>query len=125
MVVLVMTHNMQHLLIIGAFTDPYIDDLFDWLTGWGLTSVEDALQVGAFIEEYDILDIWTAYDQTDESQIQEVYQSLYEGSYNHLASFVYNYELICSDYEIQLLSQAEFDAVLCFETDARQTHGDK
>ena len=110
---------------IGAFNDPYIDGLYDWLSGWGLTSLDDALLVGAFIEEYDILDIWLAYEETDESHIQDVYQSLYEGSYNHLASFVYCYEQFYGDYEIQLLTPDEFDAVLCFDTDARQTHGDK
>ena len=78
---------------IGAFNDDTIADLYIKLRDWGLASEEDALLVGGFIEEYDILDIWKAYDETDEERIKRVYQNLYEGSYNHLDAFVFNYEL--------------------------------
>jgi hypothetical protein len=110
----------------GVFTDPDIADLYNDLILWGLTSKENAFLVGAYIEEFDILDIWKAYDDTDESRIQRVYQNLYEGSYNHLDAFVYNYELLTGAvYLPQLLPQTQFDLVMAFETQAKQAQGSK
>ncbi len=89
----------------GAFTDDDIAVLYSWLIAWGSESEVDALLVGAYIEEYDIFDIWKAYDETDEERIQKVYQNLYEGSYNHLHAFVYVYELVSGEnYIPELLS---------------------
>jgi len=106
---------------IGEFTDDSIGILFEDLTDWGADSRADALLVGGFIEEYDILDIWRAYEDTDEAHIQRVYQNLYEGSYNHLDAFVYNYELQTGEtYVPQLLSDTEFDLVMAFATQAKQ-----
>jgi hypothetical protein len=47
----------------------------------------DALKVGAAIEEIDILDLQTRVAQTDDVDIQLVYNSLMNGSSNHLQAF--------------------------------------
>jgi hypothetical protein len=110
----------------GVFTDEDIGALFIELTQRGLASESEALLVGGFIEEYDILDIWDAYDNTDEERIRRVYQNLYEGSYNHLHAFVYNYELLTGEaYEPELLSEPEFDLVMDFDTQAKQAQEPK
>ncbi len=110
----------------GVFKDDYIRGLFSELTGRGLTSETEALLVGGFIEEYDILDIWKAHEETDEELIKEVYQNLYEGSYNHLRAFVYNYETLTGDiYEPQLLSTEQYDFVMAFDTQAKQAQNPK
>ena len=112
----------------GEFTNEDIAGLYSDLVAWGLESEIDALLVGAYIEEYDILDIWEAYADTDEKRIQTVYQSLYEGSYNHLRSFVYVYELVTNEsYESieKLLTDEEYNDVMIFETQANQAHGKK
>jgi hypothetical protein len=107
---------------IGDFTNEGIRSLFDLLTAWGMESEADALLVGCYIEEYDILDIWEAHEETDEARIQRVYQNLYEGSYNHLNAFAYNYYLLTGEtYIPKLLSSAEYDLVMTFATQAKQT----
>lgn len=108
------------------FSDPDIGELFIFLTEWGLVSESDAFMVGGYIEEYDILDIWKAYEETDEARIQRVYKNLYEGSYNHLDAFVHNYALLTGEnYEPQLLTDAQFDLVMAFATQAKQTQRPK
>jgi len=106
---------------IGVFTDPAIGDLYERLIAWGSISKEDALLVGGYIEEYDILDIWKAYGETDKERINRVYQNLYEGSYKHLHAFVYNYGLLTgSSYQPQLLTDEQYKYVMEFDTRAKQ-----
>ena len=65
----------------------------------------DPLTVGAWIEERDMLDIWSAIDRTDNDDIAATYESLLCGSRNHLRSFVYQLEEIYgdADYEAQIV----------------------
>jgi len=114
---------------IGNFSDTeggiYIKGLYELLTEWGLKSEVDAMLVGGYIEEYDILDIWLAHDETDEERIQTVYVNLYEGSYNHLDGFVHNYNLLSDvDYVPQLLEGADYEYVLSC-VDKAPKHPDK
>jgi hypothetical protein len=110
----------------GEFNNDDIAGLYSDLVYRGLQSEIDALLVGAYIEEYEIIDIWLAYDETDEERIKKVYQNLYEGSYNHLDAFVYVYELVAGEsYESKLLSADEYEDVLNFETQSNQTQEPK
>jgi len=110
----------------GEFNDEAIAKLYSDLVERGSQSESEALRVGAYIEEYDILDIWKAYDETDEERIQTVYQNLYEGSYNHLGAFVYVYELVTGvDYERQMLGEEEYEYVMNFDTQANQAQEPK
>lgn len=107
---------------VGAFSNADLAQLFEDLTNWGSQSEIDALLAGGFIEEIDILDIWAAFAETDEERIQNVYQNLYEGSYNHLHAFVRHYELLSpTAYEPQQLSKTEFDLVMAFVTPAEHS----
>lgn len=72
----------------GVFSNPELQALYDELTALGSQSVKDALLVGAAIEEIDILDIEEYIAQTDEADIQLVYENLIAGSENHLRAFV-------------------------------------
>lgn len=112
--------------IVGAFTDPAIAVLYADLIARGLASEAEAFLVGGFIEEYDIIDLWKAYDETDEDRIKMVYRNLYEGSYNHLDAFVYNFEILTGEtYTPQLLTIPEYDLVMAFATQAKQTQSPK
>ena len=71
----------------GQFTDANLQALYDQLVAQGSTSIADALKVGAAIEEIDILDLQTRLTQTDNADIQMVFNNLMNGSYNHLKSF--------------------------------------
>ena len=110
----------------GEFNDEAIAKLYSDLVERGSQSESEALLVGAYIEEYDILDIWKAYDETDEERIQTVYQNLYEGSYNHLGAFVYVYELVTGEeYVRQILEEEDYKYVMSFDTQANQAQEPK
>ena len=88
----------------GNFTDPTLQRLYNDLVGsdeadldhlvtdlkidGGDMSELAAYKVGAFIEEFDILDIQHAIEQTTHGDIENVYENLLRGSRNHLRSFV-------------------------------------
>jgi len=71
----------------GVFTDETLQKLYDDLIARGSQSLEEALRVGALIEEVDILDLEEAVQNTDKVDIQRVYSNLLFGSENHLRSF--------------------------------------
>lgn len=74
----------------GVFVNPDLQALYNLLIAQGSVSVEEAFKVGAAIEEIDILDLQERMDQTDQADIQQVFDSLMLGSYNHLSAFVTN-----------------------------------
>ena len=121
---------------VGAYTGEdygwYFTEKYNLLVGWGEESELDALYVGAFIEELDMLDIVQCpkvivdthnkikdssdcgLNYTDNSDLQSMLESLLEGSKNHLRSYVGNIEAVegeCS-YEAQVLTQLEVDTIL-------------
>jgi hypothetical protein len=71
----------------GSFTDPNLQALYDQLVAQGSISLADALKVGAAIEEIDILDLQERLAQTDNADLQQVFNNLMMGSYNHLNAF--------------------------------------
>ena len=71
----------------GQFTDANLQALYDQLIAQGSVSLADALKVGAAIEEIDIQDLQTRIAQTDNADIQWVYNNLMSGSSNHLVAF--------------------------------------
>lgn len=74
----------------GVFNNAALQELYNQLTVQGSLSVEEAFKVGAAIEEIDILDLQERLTQTDQEDIQQVFNSLMLGSYNHLNAFVGN-----------------------------------
>lgn len=73
---------------IGVFTNPGLQSLYNDLVTRGSQSLAEALKVGAAIEEIDILDLENRLAQTDKADIQQVFNNLMNGSYNHLRAFV-------------------------------------
>ncbi len=71
----------------GSFTDPSLQALYDQLVARGSISLSEALKVGAAIEEIDILDLQERLAQTDNADLQQVFNNLMNGSYNHLNAF--------------------------------------
>jgi hypothetical protein len=71
----------------GQFTNPDLQALYDQLVAQGSLSIGDAFKVGAAIEEIDILDLQTRFTQTDNADIQLVYNNLMNGSFKHLQAF--------------------------------------
>jgi hypothetical protein len=65
----------------------------------GGTSLLAAYKTGAFIEEFDILDIQRAVLDEAPSDVENVYEHLLRGSRNHLRSFVGQIEATGEEYE--------------------------
>jgi hypothetical protein len=86
----------------GEFENPVLAALYENLvsastavspvigepTSGGKVSVEDALYVGAWIEERDMIDILESIDNTSRADIVGVYTNLLCGSRSHLRAFV-------------------------------------
>ena len=72
---------------VGVFTNPNLQVLYNDLVAQGSQSLPDALLVGAAIEEIDILDLEERLAQTDNADIQHVFENLLKGSGNHLRAF--------------------------------------
>jgi hypothetical protein len=75
---------------IGVFVNPDLQQLYNNLVAQGSQSPTEALKVGVLIEETDIADLQTRIAQTDNPDIQQVYEQLLSGSNNHLSAFTSN-----------------------------------
>ncbi len=100
------------ILEAGKFSNPDLQALYDDLVEQGSSSAEEALRVGAVIEETDIQDLKERLAETDNEDIKMVYESLMRGSRNHLRAFVNNLERRGIDYTPEVLSQEEFDQIV-------------
>jgi hypothetical protein len=96
----------------GEFSNETLQTLYDDLVIRGSASTKDALQVGAAIEEIDILDLVERMDQTDKADILLVYANLKKGSENHLRAFVNNLQRQGVEYRPEYLSSEEYDAII-------------
>ena len=96
----------------GVFFAPAFQDLHDTLVATSSGSLIDALIVGVQIEELDIRVIAALRAETDNADIQLVYDNLQRGSRNHLLSY---YRLLTQQggsYVPQTITPAEFDAIV-------------
>ncbi|WP_299872718.1 DUF2202 domain-containing protein [uncultured Cocleimonas sp.] len=121
---------------VGAYTGAeygwYFTEKFDQLVTRGSISELEALYVGAFIEELDMMDINQCPKviveadngindvtecgkiYTDNEDITQLYNSLLDGSDSHLAGYVKNIEKRTGEgsYVAQVLPQSQVDAYL-------------
>jgi hypothetical protein len=72
---------------VGIFSNPELLALYTELVASGSQSLTEALKVGVAIEEIDILDLQEHLAQTDNADIQQVFNNLLQGSNNHLSAF--------------------------------------
>jgi hypothetical protein len=71
----------------GAFVNQEIAGLYKELTAKGSVSLEEALKVGALVEETDILDLEKEILLTQNISVKTVYRNLLQASENHLRAF--------------------------------------
>jgi len=101
----------------GSFSDPNLQALYDQLVAQGSISLADALKVGAAIEEIDILDLQERLAQTDNADIQQVFNNLMMGSNNHLNAFVGVLSMQTGEvYQPQYLSAEAYAAIVTGQT---------
>lgn len=103
---------------IGVFADESLQDLYTALVEQGSQSVIDALQVGATIEEIDILDIKEYLDITDNWMILRIYNNLLDGSENHLRGFVGELSVLGVEYQPQYLDSTTYESIIDADSDS-------
>jgi hypothetical protein len=96
----------------GKFSNGTLQKLHDDLVIQGSSSEEQALMVGAAVEEIDIKDLEERISRTDRADIQLVYANLKRGSENHLRAFVNNLQKLGVKYSPQYLSTEEYQAII-------------
>jgi hypothetical protein len=98
---------------VGEFENAQLQTLYDELTAQGQQSLEDALRVGAAIEEIDILDLQARLSQTSNAAITQTFENLLAGSVNHLGAFATNIERQTGvAYQPQYMSQSAYQALV-------------
>ena len=96
----------------GIFQNRKLQALYDSLIIAGSTSLADALKVGAYIEEVDILDLQKLLSSTSEETIKRVCSNLKGASENHLRAFTRQLEFRDIDYLPQALTTDEFNSIM-------------
>ena len=96
----------------GRFTHADLQALYDQFLTRGLRSVNDALAVGAEIEDRDLADLYASLEQTDKEDIRRVYSHLARASANHLRSFVRHLDRQGISYTPKYLSAAQYTEAL-------------
>jgi hypothetical protein len=71
----------------GEFTNPDLQKLYTDLLVKGELSLKDALEVGKLVEETDIEDLEKIMETETSAVLKRVYNSLLNGSLNHLDAF--------------------------------------
>jgi hypothetical protein len=96
----------------GEFLTPEVQELYNSLVATGYKSIDDALIVGATIEDMDIYDLNREISITNKKDILKVYEKLLDGSVNHARAF--NKQLTKSGvvYSAQYLTQTQLDDLL-------------
>ena len=98
----------------GVFLNPDLQTLYNNLVALGQANEENALLVGATIEDVDIFDLLHELDVVDNEDITRVFENLLKGSENHLRAFnsllvMYGYAPYAAS---EFLTQAEIDTIL-------------
>lgn len=109
----------------GVFSAPELQQLYTDLVAQGSQSPEDALTVGATIEDLDIYDLDLAIAETDNLDLAQVYTNLRKGSENHLRAFVGTLENYGLSYTPQYISQDEFDQILAASNESGTRKGNR
>ncbi len=96
----------------GKFSNDVLQNLYDDLTSLASKSIEDALIVGATIEDLDINDLNEFINNTNHSDVAVMYSKLNCGSRNHLRAYINNLEGLDILYDPQFISVEEFNTIL-------------
>ncbi|WP_457756364.1 DUF2202 domain-containing protein [Thermodesulfatator indicus] len=99
-------------LDVGQFKSKEMQKLYMELVRRGMSSLGEAVKVGALIEEMDIYDLQQELKKADNEDIRIVYQNLMKGSRNHLRTFGSWLEKMGVPYTPQYLSKEEFAKIV-------------
>ncbi len=97
---------------VGVFTSPELQELYNSLVAQGQQSLVAAFRVGATIEDLDLKDLHDLLAQTDNTDIQAVYQNLAKGSRNHLRAYTSQLSMNGETYQAQFLTQEQVEDII-------------
>lgn len=94
----------------GEFNNQELQKMYNDLTKG--TTLIDALEAGALVEEHDIQDLEMYLQKTNNADIQRIYTSLLRGSENHLRAFSRNLTLRGAEYQPKILNLQRFSDIV-------------
>lgn len=100
------------LLPYGEFANEEMQKLYDQFVEKGQIDASNALEVGATIEDLDIVDLVEFIDAATNPSVISVFESLQCGSRNHLRSFVRAIENSGETYAPQFLTIEAYNAIV-------------
>ena len=110
---LLIKYNIDYkILPADGFANQDLKNLYNQFLIDGAVSRANAMQIGATIEDLDIVDLQRNIDATTNSDIISVFEMLQCGSRNHLRSFVSGIEISGSTYTPQFLTQDLYNTIL-------------
>lgn len=110
---LLIQYNLDYIILpVGEFANQDLQNLYDQFVIDGAVSSANAFQIGATIEDLDIVDLQSNLDATTNSAIISIFEKLQCGSRNHLRSFIATIELSGNTYVPQFLTQEEFNLII-------------
>ncbi len=116
LLVIINKYNLQDPVALapeaGQFGDEDLQTLYNSLIAKGDVSLEEALVVGATIEDVDIFDLDNAIEKTNNSDLLDAYDNLNCGSRNHMRAFNGQLENANITYEAQFITQVKLEEVL-------------
>lgn len=96
----------------GEFTIPAIQTLYAELIARVDISHQEAILVGLYIEDMDILDLQNAIKETNDDQLASLYENLMCGSKNHMRAFEGQASTLGLTYTPEFITQAEYDLII-------------
>ena len=99
-------------LASGEFTNPELQNLYNELVARGYQSPEEALKVGALIEELDIYDLENWLQKVQNPDVRRVFCNLEKGSRNHLRSFYKELQTMGATYTPVYISHTMFQKIV-------------
>jgi hypothetical protein len=97
----------------GVFNNSDLQALYDQLVERGSQTLAEAFKVGAAIEEIDILDLQESLGETDNADIQQVFNNLLRASGSHLRAFINALQMQTGEvYQPQHLGTEAYEAIL-------------
>lgn len=96
----------------GKFRNQDIAALYETLVTKGAKSLQDALEVGAYIEEVDIKDLQEQLDLNPDESIAMVYGNLLRASGNHLRAFTGQLSSRYEEYTPLVLSSQVYNGIV-------------
>ena len=117
--------NDPSLESVGKFQNQELQHLYDSLTYKGSQSLIAALQVGAFIEEVDIIDLQESLENTTNEIIQNTYENLLRASGNHLRAFTGQLAYRNKPYTPSVLDSGSYQKIIESSHRPGKDHGRK